>query len=402
MTTSTDLPQLPFERRDVFDVPDRYRTLRADGPITRVRTQTGDLAWLVTGYEETRRLLADHRLGRSHPTPDRAARISNSALFGGPSGDYATEKATHERMRRLLAPAFSRRRMNLLREHVQSIVDELLDRMAMLTPPVDLHEALSFPLPALVICELLGVPYEDREHFRALSNRTAGMADAAASAAAKEELTAYVHGLIAGKRATPGEDVISDLVAAADSGREDLDDDQIATMGTSLLFAGHETTVARIDFGTVLLVTHPDQLAALRHDPELVIGAVEEILRISAPSDHGLPRYARSDIEVGDVTIRAGDAVLLLNIAANRDERVFPDPDRFDIFRRSTDPHLGFGYAQHFCIGASLARVELQTVFGTLFQRFPTLDLAVPVERLRRVTQRLTGGFAEVPVTWER
>jgi pentalenolactone synthase len=401
MTTSTDLPQLPFVRRDLFEVPERYRALRADGPITRVRTQTGDLAWLVTAYEETRQLLADDRLGRSHPDPDRAPRISNSALFGGPSGDFATEQATHERMRRLLVPAFSRRRTNALREYVQSIVDELLDRMAERTPPVDLHEELSFPLPALVICQLLGVPYEDRDHFRGLSDRAAGLSDAAASASAKAELAAYVHGLMAVKRAAPAEDVLSDLVTAADGGREDVDDEEIATMASSLLFAGHETTVARIDLGTVLLLAHPGQLAALRRDPDLVAGAVEEIMRMAAPSDHGLPRYARADIEVGKVTIRAGDAVLLLPMAANRDEGVFPEPDRFDIFRTSVEPHLGFGYAHHFCIGAGLARVELQTVFGTLFQRFPTLALAVPAERLRRMTQRLTGGLAELPVTWE-
>ncbi|HEU5160002.1 MAG TPA: cytochrome P450 [Streptosporangiaceae bacterium] len=401
MTASTDLPRLPFARRDNFDVPADYRALRAEGPITRVRTQTGDPAWLVTGYEEIRRLLADDRLGRSHPDPGRAARVSNSALFGGPRDEFATEKAAHEQMRRLLVPAFSRRRMNALRGRVESIVDELLDQMAERTPPVDLHEALSFPLPALVICELLGVPYEDRDYFRALSGQAAGVTDAAASAAAIEELNEYMRRLIAVKRADPAEDVLSDLVAAADGGLEDLDDDRIATLAGGLLIAGHETTVARIDYGTVLLLTHPDQLDALRRDPELVPTAVEEIMRASAPSDHGLPRYARTDIEVGDVTIRAGDAVVLLHFAANRDERTFPDPDRFDIFRAPADLHLGFGYGQHFCIGAGLARIELQAAFGALFRRFPTLALAVPVERLRRLTQRLTGGFVEVPVTWD-
>jgi pentalenolactone synthase len=392
MTTATDLPQVPFARHDVLDVPMAYRTLRADhGPVVQVRTRTGDPAWLVTGYEETRRLLADDRLGRSHPAPERAARISNSAMLGGPSGDHATERAAHERMRRLLAPAFSRRRMNALREHVQSIVDDLLERMAALTPPADLHEELSFPLPALVICELLGVPYEDRETFRALSNEAAGVTDAVASGAAKERLQAYVRGLIPGKRAAPGEDVLSDLIAAADGELdpsldvpgEPFDERRIAEMAAGLLFAGHETTVGRIDIGTVP-------------------GAVEEILRMAAPSDHGIPRYARTDIEFGDVTIRAGDAVLLLTVAANRDERIYPGPDRFDIRRAQAEPHLGFGYARHFCIGASLARVELQAVFGTLFRRFPTLRLATPVDRLRWAGQRLAGGFAELPVTWEQ
>ncbi|HEX6471708.1 MAG TPA: cytochrome P450 [Streptosporangiaceae bacterium] len=404
MTTAIDLPQLPFPRRDVLDVPAAYRRLRAEhGPVARARTRTGDLAWVVTGHEEIRRLFADDRLGRSHPDPARAPRISNSAFFGGPQGDYATERAAHERMRGLLVPAFSRRRMNALRGHVQSIVDDLLDRMAARTPSAaNLHEDLSFPLPVLVICELLGVPYEDRDLFRELSADAGGLADAAASAAAKERLSAYVGTLIPAKRRAPAEDLLSDLVAAADADEADLDDARIAEMAGGLLFAGHETTVTRIDIGTVLLLTHPDQLAALRADPALLPGAVEEILRMAVPGDHGIPRYARTDIEIGDVTIRAGDAVLLLQFAANRDERVFADPDRFDIRRAPADPHVGFGHGRHFCIGASLARVELQAVFGSLFRRFPTLRLAVPVDRLRWTAQRLTGGLAELPVTWER
>jgi cytochrome P450 len=394
----TDLPQLPFARRDPFDVSPTYRELRAERPIAQVRTLAGDVAWVVSGYEDTRQLLADDRLGRSHPQPERAARISNSAIIGGPQGDFATEKATHERMRRLLAPAFSRRRMNALGAHVQEIVDDLLDRIAAQSPPVDLHEALSFPLPALVICELLGVPYEDRDKFRALSNEVADLADADKSAAAHEQLGVYMYGLLVDKRRAPGEDVLSDLATADEA---DLDEVERIRMAVALLFAGHETTVTRIDFGTVLLLSHPDQLAALRDDPALVPQAVEEILRVAAPSDHGLTRYAREDIEFGDVTIKAGDAVLLVHHAANRDEKVFPEPDTFNIFRAQPEPHLGFGHAQHFCLGASLARVELRSVFSTMFQRFPTLELAVPVEELRRPVDRLTGGFVELPVTWK-
>jgi cytochrome P450 len=399
MTTVTGLPQLPFPRRDAFDVPSAYRMLRADGPIVQVRTRTGDLAWLVSGFDEARRLLADDRLGRSHPDPGRAPRISNSAMAGGPRGEYEDELEAHDRMRKLLHPAFSRRRMAALSRHVQQIVDELLDRMADQPKPADLHESLSFPLPALVICELLGVPYEERDTFRRLSDRAADMADAAASVTAREELGDYMRPLIAAKRAAPAEDVLSDLAAASG---EHFDEERIITMAGGLLFAGHETTVTRIDLGTVLLLNHPDQLDALRRDPALLPGAVEEIMRVSAPSDHGLVRYARVDVEFGGVTIRAGEAVLLLNDAANRDERTFPDPDRFDIFRKPATPHLAFGYARHFCLGANLAKVELRAVFGTLFQRFPTLTLAVPFERLRQPAHRLTGGFAELPVTWER
>jgi cytochrome P450 len=390
----SDLPQLPFPRRDQLDVPPKYRELRGEEPISRVRTQAGDEAWLVTGYEGVRRLLADERLGRSHPEPETAPRISNSVVLGGPRGDYATEKAEHERMRKLLAPAFSARRMKALSDHVQDLVNDLLDRMATKSPPVDLHEHFSFPLPVLVICELLGVPYEDRERFRGLSDGMTNMTDPVAAAAAMEELSAYIHGLVLEKRRHPAEDVLSDMA------NMDAEDKEIADLGAGLLFAGHETTVNRIDYGVVFLLGDLAQRDALARDPSLAPGVVEEVLRMAAPSDHGLVRYAKTDIEFGDVTIRRGEAVLILTGAANRDERVFPEPDVFDIGRDARDPHVAFGYAQHHCIGANLARVELRAVFGTLLQRFPTLELAEPLQRLRTRTGHLTGGFVELPVTW--
>ncbi|WP_308249942.1 cytochrome P450 [Sphaerisporangium fuscum] len=390
----SDLPQLPFPRSGPLDVSPEFRDLRRKAPIARVRTQTGDEAWLVSGYEDVRRLLADERLGRSHPEPDSAPRISNSVILGGPRGDYDTEKSQHERMRKLLAPAFSARRMKALAGHVQDLVDDLLGQMAMKSPPVDLHEHFSFPLPVLVICELLGVPYDDRDHFRSLADGMTNMTDPAAAGAALEELTVYIHQLVLEKRDHPAEDVLSDL---ADM---DADDAEISELGAGLLFAGHETTVNRIDYGVTYLLSDLAHRDALVRDPSLAPLAVEEILRMSAPSDHGLVRYAKADIELEDVTIRAGEAVLISTIAANRDETVFSEPDRFVVDRDSSDPHVAFGYAHHHCIGANLARVELRAVFGTLFQRFPTMELAVPVAELRPKTGRLTGGFLELPVTW--
>ncbi|GGT18645.1 cytochrome P450 [Nonomuraea spiralis] len=390
----SNLPAIPFARSDPLDVPAAYRELRAAEGIARVRTSVGDEVWLVTGYEQARALFTDPRLGRSHPEPEQASRVSNSALLGGPQGEVATEKAEHERLRRLLTPAFSARRMRRLADHVGSLVEERLDRLAKLTPPADLHAELSFPLPVLVICQLLGVPYEDREYFSGVSGRMADLRDAATGEAARAELSAYMAGLITRKRHEPGEDVLSDLANELD------DDGRIAELAAGLLFAGHETTVNRIDYGVLLLLANPGRLALLRSDPGLAPAVVEEILRMAVPSLHGLPRYAHEDIEIDGRTIRRGEAVVINPGVANRDEHVYPDPDAFVIGRPSTDPHLAFGYGPRFCVGASLARVELEAVFGRLFQRFPDLRLAVPLAELPRNEGRVTQGFATLPVTW--
>jgi cytochrome P450 len=405
MTETTDrtdanhlpaLPALPFDQPDPLTSPPLLRRLQAERPIARIRTPAGDTAWLVTRYADVKELLGDPRLGRSHPDPEHAPRISDSILFGGPMEPYETEHADHAQMRALLMPFFSAKRMHALRPRVEAQVDQLLDALAARTPPVDLHESLSFPLPVLVICELLGVPYEDREQFRAWSTDMADLHDRAKAGAALHRLIAYMGGLVARKRARPEDDVLSGLCAAHDG---QLPDAYIAFLGAMLLFAGHETTVVRIDVGTLLLLANPEQREALARQPELVPSAVEEILRASDTGAGGLTRYARADIDIGGVTIRAGEAVLLNEGAANHDERVFAASDRFDI-SRPANPHLTFGYGPRFCLGAPLARMELQAVFARLVPRFPTLCLAVPLEELRVRSELLTGGLFELPVRW--
>jgi cytochrome P450 len=398
MKDSDRLPTLPFEQPDVLDIAPMFRTLQAEQPVTRVRTPAGDIAWLVTTYKDAKALFADARLGRSHPHPERAARISNAAFLGGPMGDYETEYADHARMRRLLTSAFSGTRMHALRPHVQDLVDGLLDRLTGLTPPVDLHEELSFVLPLLVICELLGIPYEDRRQLRAWLDGIANLQDRAQSATALDELFTYMNQLVQRKRQAPSQDIISDLLAATHQNTR-LTNNDIAGMATSLLFAGHETTITHIDHGILLLLIHCEQRKALQDDPSLALHAVEEILRFATTGSVGLPRYAHADIVIGNITIRQGDAVLFALSAANRDPAAFTDPDRFDLTRQP-NPHLTFGYSSHFCLGASLARIELQTIFTKLFQRLPTLELAVSAKKLRLRRQRLTGGLAELPITW--
>lgn len=395
--TTTAAPQLPFPRPDVLSIAPLYARLRAQAPICAVRTPAGDPAWLVSSHALTRELFADPRLGRSHPNPEQASQMSGSALLGGPMGDVADEAESHALMRKLLAPAFAARRMQRIRAHVEELVDDALDGMQAHGSPADLHELLALPIPVLVICELLGVPYADRDRFRALSEGVGGLADRAASTRALHALVAYIGELVARKRSTPGEDVISDLVAGDPEGRHD---ERTAGLAAMLLFAGHETTVTRIDVGTVLLLTHREHYRALAADPTLVAGTVEEILRLATPGNSGgLPRYAHADIAVGDITIRAGDAVILSPSTANRDPEAFPDPDAFEP-SRDAGKHLAFGYGPRYCIGAALARVELQAVFSAVPKRFPTLELAVPFESLELRNDLLTGGLNELSVRW--
>ncbi|MGH3937660.1 MAG: cytochrome P450 [Pseudonocardiaceae bacterium] len=374
--------------------------------VQRVTSHAGDPAWLVTGYETIRRLLVDPRLGTTHPDPEHASHYSESVIFGKPRQSSATEREEHAYMRRLLGRSFSARRLATLRPRVQELVDGLLDELGSKTPPVDLHDAISFPLPALVICELLGVPYADRENFRRWSDDAGDITDRARSLAGLGALWQYIGQLVQKKLAQPAEDVLSDLAATHRENPAAITLDQVAELGAGLLFAGHETTVAAIDKGVLLLLTHPAQRAALQRDPTLVPTMVEEILRFPVPVPNpdtgratGLPRWTNADVVIDGITIPAGDLVLLELQDANHDENVFDTPQEFDV-TRAENPHLTFGHGARFCVGAPLARMELQVLFGALFTRFPTLELAVPLEELRPRSHLLTGGLDALPVTW--
>ena len=384
---------------DAFTDPD------ALGPrIARVTTLAGDSAWLITRYDDVKAVLADLRFGRSHRHPEQAARVSSSMILGGPSGEFDSEDAERVRMRRLVGPAFSARRMAALQPRIAGIVDDLLDAMFTGTPPVDLHEAVSFPLPALVICELLGVPYADRDDFRRWSDDVGNLLDLQRSMSGLDNLWRYMRGLVEAKAAQPEDDVLSLLLTTPHEGVT-MTPDEAAMLGAGLLFAGHETTVTAIDGGMVQLLTHPEQRAALRADPALTDGAVEEILRSSRKDlgelderRQGLLRYAREDVEFAGVTIAEGDLVLLGLRTANRDGARFQQAEQFDV-TRAPNPHLSFGFGPRFCLGAPLARLELRELFGALRRR-PDLQLAVPVAELRPRRDLLTGGLEALPVTW--
>ncbi|MGH3872616.1 MAG: cytochrome P450 [Pseudonocardiaceae bacterium] len=374
--------------------------------IQRVSDTQGRPVWLVSGHERVRELLADSRLSRSHPNPGHLIRLTQPGLFGGAIPDPAQEQADLHRMRRLLTPSLAPNRVESLRPSVEAIVDGLLDDLGRSGPPADFHTIVAFPLPALVVCELLGVPAEDREDFRRWQIEAKQVSKPAVARAGLQSLWRYLGTLIERKRWITGDDVISDLLHAA---RRDsmLTDDGIAHLAAGLVFAGHAPVVAIIDRGMLLLLTHPEQRAALQRDPTLAAPALEEIFRFASPIEQrprtarrgALTRYAAVAVEVDGVTIGAGDTVMFAVQDANEDETVFPDPARFDITRQR-NPHLSLSHGAHFCLGAHLARLELRYLFVRLLERFPTLRLAVELAEIPPVRDAVAGAVSQLPVTW--
>jgi pentalenolactone synthase len=400
MTEPDQLPTMPFAQSHPLQPAPQLRALLESGPVHRVRTRMGDGAWLVTAYEQVRSLYAGDRLARSHPRPDRAARLTASALFGGrPRENFAREDADRAWFKEVLHTIISPARLREARPWVNTMVTGLLDELAAAPRPADLVRRVAIPLPTMVICRLLGVPDEDLARCTQLTEAIASAGDEQHSTAGLAELTEHMRTLVAERRAVPG-GLLTRLRGAPYRLRPDI----IAPIGASLMFTGHHTTVVAIGYGALLLLTHPDQHHALRDDPAKLPGAVEECLRIgnagvNTGGGNGIPTYARGDIALAGACLHAGDLVLLDTGAANHDERVFDDAYRFDI-DRPTNPHLTFGHGRHYCPGASLARLEMLALFSQLLPRFPTMRLAVGVEDLRSHTDQITGGLVELPVSW--
>lgn len=386
--------QLPFKQPHPLQLAPGLRELQAKGVVHRVRTPFGDAAWLVAGHAEVLRLFDDDRLGLTHPEPDTAARTHESVMFGGPQPNFAAESADHARKRALLKPHFTPKRLQAIRPRVDALTTQLLDELAAKGPPADLRAAVALPLPILVICELLGVPYEDSEKFCAWVADVSNTRDRARSERGLSQLFSYMQQMVACKRRQPADDVISRLCAT-----EGVCDDEAADNSMGLLLAGYESVVTQTGLGALLLLTHPEQWRALARDPALAPTAVEETLRATRTGDGAFPRYARADFQIDGVTIKAGDLVLLSTGAANHDPSVFADPHRVDITRPPAG-HLTFGHGSRYCIGAPLARIELNAVFSQLASRFPTMRLAVGVDELTMRTDTLFGGLTELPVRW--
>ena len=362
-------PTYPFSETDGLVLDPTYERLRREEPVTRVTYPYGGEGWLVTSYEETKFVLGDSRFSRARTVNQDVPRMLPLIASGG--SILTSDGADHARMRRLVSKAFTVRRIEELRPRAQQIVDDLLDRM---DNPGDLVEGFTMPFPITIICELLGVPFEDRAEFRKWSNQlmsTVGSYTLEEAMDGAAKLRAYFADLVAQRRARPEDDLISALVAARDD-EDRLSEDELVWFGITLLVAGHETTANMLANSLITLFEHPAAMKRLQDDPGTLPNAIEELLRfIPLGSGAGFPRIATEDVQVGDV--------LVIVSSANHDESVYPRSDALDL-DREVGQHLQFGHGIHFCLGAQLARMELRVALGTLLRRMPSLRLAEPVE----------------------
>lgn len=377
-----------------------YRRLREAAPVREVVMPHGLKVWAVTRYADARDALTNPALHKDlRPVQHLFERHQRKARTSDFRADLTahmlnSDPPDHTRLRRLVAKEFTMRRVELLRPRVEEITEELL---AGLSGDVDLIDAFAFPLPVTVICELLGVPHADRDEFRAWSTTLVSGSSSAAVGAAGGAMAAYLHGLVDAKRTAPADDLLSALVRTQDDGDE-LTEAELVSMAFLLLVAGHETTVNLIANGVLALLRAPDQLAALRADPGLLPGAVEEFLRYESPVNHATLRYTVAPTEIGGTTVPAGEFVMVVLTSANRDDDRFgPAADTLDVTRAASG-HLAFGHGIHFCLGAPLARLEGQVAIGRLVDRFPDLALTVDPGDLRWRDGTLLRGLERLPV----
>lgn len=393
-------PRYPFAWTPPMQMPEALRDVHESSAM-EVTLPSGDIATLVTRYEDVRALFADKRLSRNIARPDCARISKDNDLFMDPHIDPDPPK--HTQVRSLVTKAFTARRIEALRPYVQQVADELLDQMADGPKPAELNETFAFPLPIKVICKLLGVPAEDREQFRGYVDGFLSVAKLPPEEVAqcRQNLWKYLGDLIAAKREHPGDDLISEFIRVRDEDDNRMNDHELHFWTQGLLIAGYVTTASQIGTGTAVLLHRPELVAQIRADWSLVPSTVEELLRTQIMgSSVGTMRYAIEDIPLSDGSvIKKGTSVLLSEEGANADPRVFEKPFEVDI-RRPENHHMTFGAGIHYCVGAALARMELQIATEGLLRRFPGIHLAAPAEELPRALGGFMEGFTEIPVSW--
>jgi cytochrome P450 len=404
VTTVDSRPPFPVARTPgcPFDPAPELYEWQASGKPVRIRLWNGNEAWLVTRYEDQRALLRDPRLSSNAQHPAFPHSLPSSKVLKQ-SGRMivALDDPEHATLRRMMSRDFVIKAVEAKRERVRQILDTLIDDFLAGPKPADLYTQLALPLPSLVICDLLGVPPADQEHFQKKSDRMhSADLDEQAAAATMAELKDYLGSLTRARQQDPGDDLITRLVQRIPSGELTFDD--VVTTGIMVLVAGHETTANMIALGSLALLQNQQQLEELRNndDPAFVGNSVEELLRYLHITHSGRTRVTLDDVEVGGELIPAGSGVILAGNIGDRDPSAFEgDPNVLDLHRTSRH-HIAFGFGVHQCLGQPLARMELQVVYGTLYRRIPTLALAVPLDELRFKVDRFVYGVHSLPVTW--
>ncbi len=401
MTQAPELPPLHM-RRNTFNPTPELREIRETDGVRTVTNAFGMKVFLVTRHEDIKDVLSDHeRFSNSRPpgfvvpgAPNVPEDEQASARAGNLLG---LDPPEHQRLRRMLTAEFTIRRMKRLEPRIVEIVDAQLDAMEKAGPPADLVASFALPIPSLVICELLGVPYDDRDEFQ---RRSVRQLDLSIPMPERLELVRrgreYMRSLVERARQQPGEDILGMLVR--EHGNE-LTDDELIGVASLLLLAGHETTSNMLGLGTLALLRHPDQLAAVRDDPVVVGPAVEEMLRWLSIVHSAIPRITTTDVKIAGVPISAGQLVFVSLPSGNRDPDFIDSPEVLDI-RRGAPGHLAFGHGVHHCLGAPLARMEMRIAFPALLRRFPTLELAEDFEDVAFRSFHFIYGLRSLEVTW--
>ncbi len=398
-------PDYPMERtgRCPFAPPEQVMELAAGAPLSRVRIWDGSTPWLITGYEEARALFADPRVsvddrrsGFPHWNEHMLATVNKR-----PRSVFTADAEEHTFYRRMLSKPFTFKRVEGLRPAIQKITDDAIDAILAGPQPAELVSALALPVPTEVICEMLGVPYEDHGFFQEHANvGLARYAKPEDSMKGAMSLAKYLSNLVETKIQNPAEDAVSDIAERVKAG--EISVKEAAQLASGLLIAGHETTANMIGIGVLALLENPEQAAVVRDtdDPKVVANAVEELLRYLSIIQNGQRRVAIEDIEISGVTIRGGEGIIIDLSPANWDANAFPNPEQLQVQRPEAREHLAFGYGRHQCVGQQLARAELQIVFSTLLRRIPTLKLAKPLDEIPFKNDKLAYGVYELPVTW--
>ena len=397
-----ELLDFPVERTSPFSMPEIYETLQKEQPFCRVRNRIdGTEPWLITRYEDCREVLINTAVS-ADPTVEGYPQLSaGHAATARRPGDFVyMDDPEHARFRGYIAREFLVREVSALKPDIEWIIDHLADQMLEKGPPLDLVTEFALAVPSMVICKILGVSYENHELFQTTAQTRLKIDNTVEDTVdSLERLFAYLNQIVSEKERKPTDDLLSRLAAHINTG--EVTHEEVVNISRLLISAGHETTANLITLGTVLLITHPDQFSALMNNPELAPQATEEILRYTSIV-HATPRRtALEDIEVNGHRIRKGEGIVPLTAVANRDPSVFEEPNRFNIHRKEAKRHLAFNYGPHFCLGANLARLEMQIVMERFYPRFLNLDIAVPYDEIDFKLDSFMLGAHSLPVKWE-